>query len=749
MSRKQRSIDVLISSIIHISLVSFIFLLICTTASAAEIKGKVLNLLGNPISDAVVLHRSSGIKTVTDEEGLFSLSVPEDDKIRLEITHPEYFEQEVILTEKDLMKRAVISLVPYIVQREEVVVTATRYPESSASVPAAETVVQTEILEEEMPPNITEGIAYLPGVSKMGTGGFSLVPNIRGLARRRVLILIDCARVTSDRRTGPNASFIDPKDIEKIEVLRSPSSVLYGSDAIGGVVHIFTKRPSLDSGLEGRISTRYGTNNQEKGLGLSVEGGRKNMGFYLSFQANDADNYSSPEGEILQSQFTQGSLVAKISHVTEKREIFLSFLGSRGRDIGKANQTSATNPSWYPEENQNYFQLHWLEKKLGRGGEMTFQAYFNPNFLETIKEKWEDTGYRSEESYSKVESSNFGAHLSYRKMVGSSLSLTGGADLYGRSSVGSYTRDRLYDSSGNLTAIQEQRPFTQGERTDLGFFLSADYAGIKRLDLVGGIRWDTIRMKALPEDTLPYSKSENKAWTGFLGGSWKIKDEVIVFANVSRAYRVASLNELFYTGISGRGFIIAQPGLEPETSFNLDAGLKLIFKRLFVGLYSFHYEIDGLIERYLVDEAEIIYTYGNVDQGRISGYEIEVDYYPVPGWKVFGNFFAFRARSVMTDQPLNDVPPSRLFLGSRFWLGRISAEINATFQWAKEDFGPAEIAVPSYEIVNLKASYHFNSSFRLYCVLSNLFNHAYIARPDPDAVQEPGRNFMLGLSYSF
>ncbi len=718
-------------------------------ALAVEIKGKVLNLGGLPVPKAAVLHRSSGVNTLTDEDGLFSLVVPDDTRIRLEINHPDYIEQEVIITSKNLGKRNVITLIPYIVQREEIVVTAMRHPESSASIPAAETVISNEILEQEMAPNITEGISSLPGVSSLGTGGFSLVPNIRGLARRRVLILIDNARVTSDRRTGPNASFVNPKDIEKIEVLRSPSSVLYGSDAIGGVIHILTKKPSMQDGVRGRINTKYGSINQEKSIGFSLEGSRKTTGFYLSFQADDAENYSSPTGEILQSQFTQGSFIGKISHVTEKREVYLSFLGSRGYDIGKANQTSLTKPTWYPKENQNYFQIHWQEKGLGRDEDLTFQAYFNPNFLETKKEKYEPEGYRSSESYSKVKSTNFGAHLSYGKKIGDSLRLRGGMDFYGRSSVESFNRDLDYDSSGNLTGIQEQWPFTQGSRKDFGLFLSADFFGLENLDLVSGIRWDYLRMEALPGNTPPYTQNENRAWTGFFGGSFKVTDEIVAFANVSKAYRVASLTELFYTGITGRGFVIAQPGLRPEMSFNLDGGVKLIFKRFFAGLYSFCYEIDDLIERYWIDPIENIYTYGNVNKGKISGYELEVEYYPIPRWKVFGNFFSFNGKSVVIDESLNDIPPPRLFLGTRVWIGDLSAEINATFQLDKENPGPAEISIPSYEVVNLKASYYINSTFRLYFVLSNLFNRTYIARPDPDAVEEPGRNFMVGVNYSF
>ena len=125
-------------------------------------------------------------------------------------------------------------------------------------------------------------------------------------------------------------------------------------------------------------------------------------------------------------------------------------------------------------------------------------------------------------------------------------------------------------------------------------------------------------------------------------------DEIVVFANVSKAYRVPSLTELFYTGITGRGFVISQPNLRPETSFNLDAGLKFIFKRFFAGIYSFYYEIDDLIELYWIDAIENIYTYGNVNKGKISGYELEVEYYPIPKLKVFGNFFSFNISIIWT-----------------------------------------------------------------------------------------------------
>jgi len=730
-----------------IALYFFIFFLTVLISFATEIKGKVRNLEGKPVFKAEVLHRSSGNRIFTDEEGLFYLSVPDKEKIRLEIIHPDYITQEIVLSAQDLKRKIVVTLIPYIMKREEIMVTALRHPESSASVPAAETVIPKEILEEEMAPNITEGLVNLPGVSSIGTGGFSLVPNIRGLARRRVLILIDNARVTSDRRTGPNASFVDPRDIEKIEVLRSPSSVFYGSDAIGGVIHILTKKPAVQDRLQGNFNIKYGTINKEKGLGFSLQGSKNKTGFYLSFHGNDAENYSSPSGKVLQSYFTQGSLFGKVSYISEKREIDLSFLGSRGENIGKPNQDSLSRPTWYPREIQNLFQVHWLEKELGHEGELALHAYFNPTFLETKKEEIED--YKTKESYSKIQSFNFGFNISYGKKIGEYFRLSSGADFYGRSSVESYNKDIYFDSSGYEESVLEQRPFTDGNRRDLGFFLSADYNGIKNLDLVGGLRLDFLRMEALPGNAPPSEVRNYRAWTGFLGCSFKLFKQFIVFGNVSRAYRAAGLSEMFYTGISGRGFILSQPDLNPETSLNLDSGIKFINKRFFAGLYAFYYEIDDLIERYRIDPEENIYTYGNINRGKICGYELEVEYYPVQGWKIFGNFFSFQGKSKETGNSLNDISPPRLFIGTRLWLGHFSTEINSTFQQKKKDPGPAEIQIPGYAIANLKASYFFDSSFRVYVVLSNLFNKSYLARPDSDSVEEPGRNFIIGLSYTF
>jgi outer membrane receptor protein involved in Fe transport len=712
---------------------------------SAEWKGKVVSIEGKPIAAAAVFHRSSGLKALTDADGLFSLVLPEAEKVTLKITHPDYIEEELDLGVKSLGRPLLITLIPYIQQREEVVVTAMRHPEPTANVPAASTVVTAETIQARMVPNIAKATNNLTGVTMLGSGGFTLVPSVRGLARRRVLLMVDNARLSSDRRTGPSASFISPEDIGRIEILRSPSSVFYGSDAIGGVVHILTREPGGPERLGGRINTRFGTVNQEKGAGLALSGGPGSLGYYFSFQGVDAADYRSPDAEVLQSRYTQTSLLGKLRHQNDKREISGSFLVARGRNIGKPNRDGPAKPTWYPREDQNLLQFYWKEKQVWEGGDFSVHIFANPNFLETRTDTV--ASYKSKESYSKTESTDYGLQLSFDKKLASHLRLTSGLDWYGRSGAGAANSDKSLNSEGEVIKTFEEHPYTQGNRRDVGLFISGDYNGIPGLDLVAGLRMDFLHSQANPGGGAEVTGYDDQAVTGFTAASVKFTDTLTLFANVSRAFRAPDLNELFYSGITGRGTIIANPGLIPESSLNFDSGLKFIERRVFVGLYGFSYEITNMIERYLI--ADRTYTYANIEKGRIQGLELEWEYFPWSGFSLFGNAAVLDGKSLKNDTPLNDIPPQRLYIGGRAWIGRLSVGVEGTWQARKSDPGPAEIVIPSAWKVDFEASYVFRPALRFYFLVANIFNEFYLARPDPESVEEPGRNFVFGASYAF
>ena len=114
-------------------------------------------------------------------------------------------------------------------------------PSVTTTPAAGMTLLSSRQIAQRAPENLMQALETVPGVNQVSEGHAS-VPAIRGLARGRTLLLIDGGRVTSERRVGPSATFADPATFEGIDVARGPGSVAYGSDALGGVISVRTRR---------------------------------------------------------------------------------------------------------------------------------------------------------------------------------------------------------------------------------------------------------------------------------------------------------------------------------------------------------------------------------------------------------------------------------------------------------------------------------------------------------------------------
>jgi hemoglobin/transferrin/lactoferrin receptor protein len=123
---------------------------------------------------------------------------------------------------------------------ESVTVTAGAAPTIESSPVAGTTIVPRADIESRQPLNLTQSLENVAGISKVSEGQ-AAVPAIRGLARGRSLILIDGARVSTERRVGAGASYLDPFVLDAVEVSRGAGSVGYGSDAFGGVISARTR----------------------------------------------------------------------------------------------------------------------------------------------------------------------------------------------------------------------------------------------------------------------------------------------------------------------------------------------------------------------------------------------------------------------------------------------------------------------------------------------------------------------------
>lgn len=720
-------------AIVFLIVVLFGFLLI----RGAEIRGVVKDIYNQPLSVVSIQLLPGGTVTLTDPAGEFKLEIPDEltgRDITLLASHRQYHSQQVkIPSGQEVVD---ILLIPKELIQEEVSVTALNKQERIIEVPMAESSLSELDIQEQMPESVAATLTTIPGIHFIGKGGFSITPSIRGLARRRVLILVDGARLTSDRRVGVSASFIPPDLIRRIEVVRSSSSVLYGSDAIGGVVQIFTAPRKLPIAERNGFHLSANSGNQRLATGLTLEKKSNNHFVSAAFNYLQAENYSSPAQEILHSGFTYYSGTLSIGYYNDERDVSIGYLGGFGKDIGKPERTNSSRDySIVPDESEQILRLDWREKKFLNNGTLHLSVYVNPSHYNL--EKISETEQSHQQAVTDV--TNMGVRVMVQKSLTPDLSYRAGIEWFSRQNL----RIENIDSIDGRT--DQTLPLTGGARSDVGVFATIDYRGIEGFDIIGGVRYSGFSLEATVQGE---GKSKtSSAPSAFLGITRKLGQSLSMFVDVGKAFRLPSLSESFYTGISGRRYVVGNPDLQPESSLNIDAGFKFFSRSLFLGLYGFSYTIDHMIERFRDDDG--IYTYDNVSKGRIQGVEGEFQFLPARGLELYGHLSLYKGRIAGTATPLNDVPAARVFVGAKALAGKFWGEINYLHAFAKKDPGPAEMVNRDYDVVNLKGGYYFSANFFFFARISNVFDTLYFANPDPDIPEAPGVQVAAGLKFYF
>ncbi|MCP5105564.1 MAG: TonB-dependent receptor [bacterium] len=714
---------------------------------AVEINGLVRDLGKIPLVSVLVKVKETGKTTLTDIYGEFTLTVPDGRRTVALIFerggyHP--YEDSIRITGKEqtFKKTFKIYFVPKDHIQEKISVTALAHERESVSVPMAETSVSSVEIQEKISESIVETLSDTAGVHFIGKGGYSVTPSIRGLARRRVLVLVDGMRVTSDRRVGSSASFLPPEFAKRIEVVRSSASVLYGSDAIGGILNIFS-RPSAGpnrTGLEmNAVNLNLNSVNKRVNSGITWGTNSGKWTIYSGFQFTRAGDYRAPGDTILHSGYGYYSGILDVSMTDEKRDFYLGYVGGIGKDIGKPERDNDRDKySVVPSESDHFFRLGYNDRQLIKNGIFHFSLFLDPSTYSLEKV---DTGAGTVEG-SDTRVLNLGVKATMEKSLGKALSYQLGVEWFSRQ--GLKVENAVESGAGTDISF----PIDKGTRNDYGLFLALNYDITRTIAVDAGIRY-TFFSIAADVDGTPREKKDNSS-SFFIGVTKKFGSSASLFFNIGRAFRFPSLSESFYTGITGRKYVVGNALLKPESSFNIDAGLKISAKNYFVGFYLFTYRVNNLIERYKNDNS--IYNYDNIHQGRIYGGEIEVQYSPVKNVDVFGHYFYYRARSDVGDDSLNDIPAPRLFVGGKVYFDRthrVWAEFNYLHSFKKSDPGPAEIANGAYNVLNLKGGYYLSSSLFLYFKVANLLNESYYANPDPDIPEAQGINFSTGIHFYF
>ena len=607
----------------------------------------------------------------------------------------------------------------------------------------AATVLGKSDLEQRGTTSLTQTIENLPGAGSSGSG-HGMVPSLRGLPKHRTLVVLDEGRVTTERRAGPSASFLDPESVDEVEVVRGPGSVAYGSDAFGGIIRARSRMPSPHENAAVRYSLLGGVGNPE--VGVAAEATAPGLGGGLLFGGHwrRYDDYSSPEGTVANSGAELSGFRAAFQRSAGSGVISVGWRSDLGREVGKPAPDSDEERVFYSRDDSHRFNLGFETAGPGSWNRIAASVFWDDYRLVLDKDRYAADGDPRLLRVSDTDANDYGVRVEAERPLGP-IRMVLGLDLSGRFDLHAVNRSTSFDATGGEIESVSDVAIDEANRNDFGLFaaMNRDW---DRWQLAAGIRFDAIRTNNRGGYFGDISTA-NTNITGFLALTRDLGAGVDATLQIARGFRDPLLSDRYYRGITGRGFITGNPDLDPETSRQIDFAIRWRRDRLAVAGYAYGYRIDDLIERYRVDGD---YFFRNRGAGEITGLEIEASW--IANRKVEFQLGAHWIEGEVVDDrtATDDVPPPGFTAVVRgtpteriWWMVRGAV-------YAEDDRpGPSEQARPGYSVLDAGFGWRLSRALEFGIVGRNLLDRSYFSSADEDAVLAPGRSVQLSIRGRF
>lgn len=506
-----------------------------------------------------------------------------------------------------------------------IVVTATRSPREVFVTPSAVSVIDTATLRRSRPNTVTDVFREIPGLDVSGVGVQQPRPIIRGQRGQRILLLQDGLRLNNSRRQqdfGEIPALVDPSDVERVEVVRGPASVLYGTDAIGGVVNIITKRPSAE-GWHGVVGYRYGAEEEQHRGNASVSGRFGAFDVQLSAALRQAGDYRAPEGTfgaitldratpVNQTGVEDRSVTARLGwEPAAGQSLFARYEAYRAENAGFGYvDPVAYSPDQpkidirYPEQTFRKATVGYSATDLGSpvADRVDLLAYRQSNERVLTFDLFTEFGPPTPPGAGVVvrnrnwsDLGTLGFRLEAKKLAVPGLLLTYGLDLF---------RDRSENTdldSATVVGFGPPQVSVDGDPQvpnatyrSLGAFLQGEVE-LGRATVILGGRVQDLRAQAEAGPGLSTDLS-SQAITAVVGSAnvlYALTNRVTLVGSVGRAFRAPNLIEWFFEGPTpeGNGYQVRTPELDPETSVNVDLGVRFRSGRFGGEVFAFRNEV--------------------------------------------------------------------------------------------------------------------------------------------------------------
>jgi iron complex outermembrane receptor protein len=636
---------------------------------SGSLSGRISQKTGAPLAGASIYIPDLKMGVVSDTGGNYRFNSLPSGKYLVEAHYIGFKTLTLTVTVNGPVTQD-FALSDEIVEESPVVVTGLSKATQIKRSPVPIVAVTHEYLATNMSSNAIDAIAKIPGIRAVTTGPNVSKPFIRGLGYNRILTLYDGIRQEGQQWGDEHGVEVDQYGVERVEVIKGPASLSYGSDALAGVVNLIPTQPAPEGKMIGNLTTEYQTNNKYLG-GSAMLGATKNgLEWLARISHKQAIDYQDKiDGRVFGTAFNETDGNASFGLHRKWGYSHLDFvLFDDMQEIPDGSRDSATGK----------FTRQIYDGNADTIRQIVSNADLNTYRIEKLHQHVQHYRLYSANSFTMGEYGRLQVNLGYQHSVRREFShpiLYTLPGLYLQ--LNSYTYDIKYylpefddwNITAGLNGMYQQNNSTKGtefiipsyRQFDIGPFILAKRS-LGKLDLSGGIRYDTRSFKNSELDTVSdpstgftiaadgtstagagqqfpaYSKNFSGV-SGSLGATYNFTDRFALKTNIARGFRAPNIAEISANGVHPGTNIyqVGNPDFKPEFSLQEDIGFSYASPHVVAELSIFN----NFISNYIYNQRVATVSGGDSSIGsnqvfqfqaaraQLYGGEASIDFHPV------------------------------------------------------------------------------------------------------------------------
>jgi iron complex outermembrane recepter protein len=727
----------------------FVLFLFVKVNAQNQIKGRVTDKTNNKaLSFANVYLPEQNKGTLTDENGEFELSNLPKGQFKIQFSYVGYKTIiKTILT--DTSENVLnIEMEPAILQAEEVVVSGGTHSTQHENAMKIE-LIQSKEIASIGTPTFTEAIAKVPGVDMISKGTGVAKPVIRGLSMTNILMLNNGVKMENFQFSENHPFIIDEFGTDRIEIIKGPASLLYGSDAVGGVINVLKEKPAPVGKIIGDFNTQYHSNTQGTASNIGVKGSTEQLSWGIRAGLKSHTDYQDGNGDYVpNTRFNENSLKANIG-INQPFGLFRLYYDYNqpklGMCVGKAipltTENGRENKIWY-QDLTNHIISSRNSLFLGKY-KVDLNAAFQMN----------NRRLQTDESMPAFEMVNMDLNtFSYE------------AKTYLPSKANSEYIVGL--QGANKTNRNNEAPnhvLPDADVNDFSVFGLVQYTFIEKLKTQAGIRYDFRSISTEAETNKEAVDKDYSNVSASAGATYEVKESFLLRANIASAYRTPNIAELTQNGMHGARYEQGNPDLKSQRNYEADLSAHYHSKYVMVDVSGFYNHVNNYIfiapTNDTIASGDKIYRYSQTNAALYGG-ELSIDILPV-NWLNLNTSYAYLIGKQEDGNYLPFIPQNKLRFEVKFQKQELAILKNSFFKvgglFAAKQNNPAMFETESDSYFLLNAGIGTEIKWAKQMVLlsvqaNNLLNETYIDHLSTlkgMGYYNIGRNFSINLKVPF